>query len=126
MDRGDVLTSAAATGNYENVQALLQAGVDPNAVNRFGRTALQVMMMGNTAVARLLLQHGANPGVRDRDTGGTPLHDAAREGFLDTVKVLVAHGAEVHARDNRDQRPIDLAMENGYRDVVDFLELHLH
>ncbi|XP_036407586.1 cyclin-dependent kinase 4 inhibitor B-like [Megalops cyprinoides] len=122
MFREDELASASATGNTERVGILLQTGTDVNAVNRFGRTPLQVMMMGSTAVARLLLEHGANPNVSDSHTGATPLHDAARGGFLETVAILIQYQADVNARDYNDRRPIDLARTNGHLDVVAFLE----
>ena len=38
----DALTSAAAAGDMQKVKQLLAAGVDVNAVNTFGRTAIQV------------------------------------------------------------------------------------
>ncbi|XP_036373018.1 cyclin-dependent kinase 4 inhibitor C [Megalops cyprinoides] len=118
----DELASAAATGNTERVGILLQDGVDVNAVNCFGRTPLQVMMMGSTAVAHLLLRHGANPNVSDCHTGATPLHDAAREGFLETVEILIQFHADKNATDNRNYRPIDVARENGHLEVVSYLE----
>lgn len=122
MIREDELSSAAATGNVDRVGILLQAGVDVNAVNEYGRTPLQVMMMGSTRVAQLLLKHGANPNLSDESTGDTPLHDAARQGFLDTVKVLIEFDADICAQDYRSRRPIDLARENGHLEVVTFLE----
>lgn len=39
---GDRLCSAAARGDHEEVRRLLDAGVDPNGTNAFGRTPLQV------------------------------------------------------------------------------------
>lgn len=77
--------------------------------------------MGSSPVALVLLKHGANPNVADRRTGTTPLHDAARTGFLDTVRLLVQHRADPQARDNKNCRPIDLAIEKDHSDVVDFL-----
>uniref|UniRef100_A0A3Q3GAI4 Cyclin-dependent kinase 4 inhibitor B-like n=1 Tax=Labrus bergylta TaxID=56723 RepID=A0A3Q3GAI4_9LABR len=82
----------------------------------------QVMMMGSTPVARLLLTHGANPNVADRSTEHTPLHDAARMGFLDTVKLLVEFKANPQARDKDNLRPRDLAGKYGHTNVVDFLD----
>lgn len=78
-------------------------------------------MMGSTPVALVLLRHGANPNVADRLTGSTPLHDAARTGFVDTVRLLVEHQADPQARDNTNCRPVDLAIENNHNDVADFL-----
>ena len=83
---------------------------------------MKVMMMGSTQVAQLLLKHGADPNVTDRHTGATPLHDAARMGFLDTARLLVDFLANPHARDNTNYQPIDLARQNGHADVVAFLE----
>ncbi|KAI1883597.1 hypothetical protein AGOR_G00233210 [Albula goreensis] len=122
MIRGDELASAAATGDTEHVGILLQNGTDVNAVNSFGQTPLQVMMMGNTAVAQLLLEHGANPNVPDSHTGATPLHDAAREGFLDTVAILIQYHADIDAKDFQGRRPADLAEMYGHRNVVAFLK----
>ncbi|XP_062334931.1 cyclin-dependent kinase 4 inhibitor D [Osmerus eperlanus] len=118
----DELANAAVLGNIEDVKALLQKIDDVNGLNSYGRTPLQVMMMGSTPVALLLLQAGADPNIRDRHTGTTPLHDAARMGFLDTVKILVKFYADPNARDNRDCQPIDLAQENDHMAVVDFLK----
>ncbi|XP_060940466.1 poly [ADP-ribose] polymerase tankyrase-2 [Limanda limanda] len=118
----DDLSTAAATGRPGDVERLLREGADVNGLNRFGRRALQVMMMGSEAVARLLLSHGADPNVADRSTGSTPLHDAARTGHVGTVRLLVEHRADPQARDNKQRRAVDLAEEYGNRDVVAFLE----
>lgn len=48
------------------IQQLLDGGADPNAVGPRGITALHVAAIdGNAGAARLLLQHGANPDIRD-------------------------------------------------------------
>ena len=83
---------------------------------------MKVMMMGSTPVAQVLLRHGADPNVADGPTGTTPLHDAARMGFLDTVRLLVQFVADPHVKDNTDCRPIDLARQSGHADVVAFLD----
>lgn len=118
----DELTSAAARGQTAGVEALLLRGAPVNGENSFGRTALQVMMMGSSSVARLLLTHGADPNVADKSTRATPLHDAARTGFLDTVRLLVEAGADPQARDKANCLPVDLARQNSHTDVVAFLE----
>nr|XP_020504082.1 cyclin-dependent kinase 4 inhibitor B-like [Labrus bergylta] len=122
MTLEDELTAAAAKGNTADVEDLLRKGAQVNGLNHFGRSALQVMMMGSTPVARLLLTHGANPNVADRSTEHTPLHDAARMGFLDTVKLLVEFKANPQARDKDNLRPRDLAGKYGHTNVVDFLD----
>ncbi|XP_041839585.1 cyclin-dependent kinase 4 inhibitor D [Melanotaenia boesemani] len=121
MEAGKALTAAAAKGNTIKVQTILEEGrVHPDTLNEFGRTALQVMMMGNAKIARLLLEKGADPNIQDKH-GITPVHDAARTGFLDTLEVLVEHGASVNIPDQNGALPIHFAIREGHRDVVQFL-----
>ncbi|CAM5146469.1 cyclin-dependent kinase 4 inhibitor B-like [Natator depressus] len=117
----DLLANAAAQGDGQRVRLLLEAGVNPNTVNAFGRTPIQVMMMGNTQVAELLLQRGADPNRPDPRTGSLPVHDAAREGFLDTLVALHRGGARLDLRDTWGRLPIDLAAESGHQQVVSYL-----
>ena len=51
----------------------------------------------------------------------TPLHIACTEGFLDTVKVLIEHKAQVENKNEDEKTPFHLAAENGHVDVVDFI-----
>lgn len=125
---GDRLSGAAARGDVQEVRRLLHRElVHPDALNRFGKTALQVMMFGSPTIALELLKQGASPNVQDV-SGTTPAHDAARTGFLDTLKVLVEHGADVNAPDNTGALPIHLAVQEGHTAVVKFLaaESDLH
>lgn len=120
-DAGRSLTVAAARGKAAEVRRILEeCGVHPDTRNEFGRTALQVMMMGNSTIAKLLLEKGADPNVQD-DHGIAPVHDAARTGFLDTLQVLVEHGASVNSPDRSGALPIHIAIREGHRHVVEFL-----
>ncbi|XP_071245437.1 cyclin-dependent kinase 4 inhibitor D [Salvelinus alpinus] len=121
-DAAKSLTAAAAKGNTDEVRRMLgpECRVHPDTVNQFGKTALQVMMMGNSNVTSLLLEHGADPNITDR-RGVSPAHDAARTGFVDTLRALVEFGASVNRPDHTGTLPIHIAVREGYRDVIEFL-----
>ncbi|XP_034872436.1 cyclin-dependent kinase 4 inhibitor B isoform X2 [Mirounga angustirostris] len=82
---------------------------------------LEVMMMGSTRVAELLLCHGAEPNCADPTTLTRPVHDAARDGFLDTLVVLHRAGARLDVRDAWGRLPVDLAEERGHGAVAGYL-----
>ncbi|KAL4647912.1 cyclin-dependent kinase 4 inhibitor D-like [Arapaima gigas] len=118
---GRNLSAAAAKGDVNALRRLLdERGLHPDTVNEFGHTALQVMMMGSTGVAVLLLQHGANANVQDGQ-GVTPAHDAARTGFVHTLRALVDFGASVNVPDCCGALPIHIALQEAHTDVVEFL-----
>ncbi|XP_078425565.1 cyclin-dependent kinase 4 inhibitor C [Cetorhinus maximus] len=121
MANNDRLANAAAQGDIANVIQLLNNGADPNGISSFGRTPIQVMKMGCPDVCRLLLENGADPNRQDNQQIAL-IHDVAREGFLDTLKVLVEFGmADTNLRDKNNRLPIDLAKQNNHWEVVKYL-----
>ncbi|XP_054253624.1 cyclin-dependent kinase 4 inhibitor B-like [Indicator indicator] len=105
----DELANAAARGDLQRVKELLDGAADPNTVNSYGRTPIQVMMLGSPRVAELLLQRGADPNRPDPSTGCFPVHDVARSGFLETLAALHRAGARLDLPDNRGRLPLDVA-----------------
>jgi ankyrin repeat protein len=88
-----------AANDIDKVRLLLARGADVKARTKEGRTAIHVAARrdGASEVVRLLLDNGAD--VNDSDAaGGTPLLLAADGGDVDTVKLLIARGADVHHR----------------------------
>ncbi|KAF7667081.1 hypothetical protein LDENG_00078890 [Lucifuga dentata] len=81
----------------------------------------KVVKLGTPDVAEALLRAGANPNLRDPICSLTVTHDAARDGFLDTVRVLVEHGAEVNLADDHGNLPLHLAAREGHLEVVKLL-----
>ncbi|XP_053100198.1 cyclin-dependent kinase 4 inhibitor C [Hemicordylus capensis] len=114
------LASAAARGDLVQVTNLLERNVNVNAQNGFGRTALQVMKLGNPEIARRLLLRGADPDLKDA-TGFAVLHDAARAGFLDTLQTLLEFQADVNVEDKEGNLPLHWAAQEGHLPVVAFL-----
>ncbi|CAL1265864.1 unnamed protein product, partial [Larinioides sclopetarius] len=102
--RGDMsspveqLRQAAATGNLDQVRALLKAGVkaDPDLE---GRTALHLASAnGHAAVVKALIEGGAKINALDA-AGYSPLHQAATEGHEEVVKLLLKNGCHVDTQD---------------------------
>lgn len=82
------LMQAAVNGQAASVQALLDAGANPNAQNADGETALMWAAAYNEVpVINLLLKRKADPGVTDT-LGWTPLMVAAWAGSKEAVEAL--------------------------------------
>lgn len=91
------LTIAAALGDLDRVTALLDQ--DPNLIREVppnGRRALSAaVQFGHGAIARLLLDRGADPTWPEKDASkGAALHAAARAGDRELVELLLARGAD--------------------------------
>jgi ankyrin repeat protein len=75
------------------IALLLDRGAAVNAANRFGATAL-MWAAPRTEIVRLLLARGADVNARASD-GSTAVAVAARLGNIETMRALVAGGADL-------------------------------
>jgi len=110
--------------NLAVVQQLLERGVNPNAVDWRGRTAVHVAARHGAAKnLHAILQAGGAPNVQDQD-GSTPLHVAIREGEsngkVNVVKALLAGRADPCIRDAKGHTPYHVSSDqDGVRREID-------
>ena len=78
-----------------------------------------MLILGRGDIVELLLKAGANPNLHASEENLTPLHDAASQGHLHIVRLLVAAGADKLARNSHGRTPYDLAAAD---DVIAVLE----
>jgi len=94
---GTGLIPACHHGHLETVKLLLTTKIDVDHVNNLGWTALlEAVILGDggpthTEIVRLLLAHGANPRIADRE-GVTPLQHARRRNFARMAEMLAKAG----------------------------------
>ncbi len=91
------LMTAARTGNADVVRLLLGSGADIDATENWrGQNALMwATAEKNAAAAQALIDYGADVGAR-AEAGMTALLFAARAGDIDTVRTLLAGGADIN------------------------------
>ena len=84
----------AYKGEADAIKALLAQGVDANARDERGGTALMQASIANKADAvKLLLEHGAEVNAQS-DGGNTALIAAAGKGHADILRILLDAGAD--------------------------------
>ena len=106
----DLHNYAEQSEHLADLQALLDAGEDPNAKDIFGATPLYWAVTGeNVAGVSALLEAGANPNWALADDGTTPLHWAAIDGSSRIVRLLIEAGADPNAADGRCRTPLNFA-----------------
>jgi len=113
---------AARHDDLKTAEALIQAGADVNAANRYGMTPINLAATsGSAAMIRLLLDAGVDPNSANQG-GETVLMTSARTGKLDAVKLLLDRGANVNAKDTvHGQTALMWAVLENHADVVDLL-----
>ncbi len=113
----------AAVGRTAPVSVLLAHGADVTARDAGGLQAIDCVNLYAPKIAALLLLAGADPAAlaRTDEDGETLLHRAAMVDDPETVRVLLAYGAAVHAGTAAGLTPRDVA---GYSRVIDLLDAH--
>jgi len=115
MGRTPLLTYASAsTHNLDILRILLKAGADPKAVEPATTFSVldYVAISGRTDEAELLVAAGAKVNGGDNLFGETPLHFAldcytGAIGNHAMVEFLIAHGADVGAKDKAGSTPLE-------------------
>jgi ankyrin repeat protein len=144
------LMIAARTGKVDAVRVLLDHGAQVNAKENWGGTTALMWAVSerHSGVAKLLIERGAdvnvksnfvpsasgrgfegttptakNPGKPEEFASGllTSLMFAAREGDLESARLLVAAGADINAVGGDGKDALSLAIFDGAYDVASFL-----
>lgn len=102
--KSTALILAASSGNTESVKLLLQYGADVNERGRDGKTPLIVAVANRIEIAE------GYPGA------GEPVE------LLETIRVLLASGADVQAQDGKGQTALTIGKRRGMARVVALLE----
>ena len=95
-------------GNLQAVKQHLTKGLDINAKNKDGVTALQIAtLLGQYEIAELLVQKGADVNTKAND-GTTALHSAAFLGRYKEAKLLLENRIDANIRNNDGATAIDI------------------
>jgi len=117
------LAKAAREGDGVALRRLLARGHDPNVSRYNGSGALHwAANRGDLEMVALLLDHGAKPNA----TGclGTPIHAAVVSAKVEVIELLLARGAQVHARDSTGESALERARRGNQSAMVELLLSH--
>lgn len=121
---GDYLVNAAERGETDLLGQAIARGVDVQATDQHGRTALTAAVEAKRIEAvKLLLANGADVDARGAG-GNTALLLAAKTGQADIAGVLLAAGADTESRDDGGNTALIYAVDNGKLETVRELIAH--
>ena len=115
------LIETSRYGYKEVVDSLIKAGVDINAVDNNGRTALMwVSEYGYKEIVNSLIKAGAHINAVT-NFGYTALMKASCNGYNEVVNNLIKGGANINAVDNSGWTALMWASRYDYKEIVDSL-----
>ncbi len=119
-------TGAVRAGRKEDLQKLLDKGLDPNS----GGTNYYPLLMtavrnGNADAVSLLLEYGAAPEKTLDSFYGSALHEACQRGSVVIAQMLLqASGGLLAIKDRNGNTPLHVAAGHGHDEVVKLLLAH--
>jgi len=119
---------AAFFGHRETVEALLDAGADVLAVSRNGEGNLAINAAAagpraerRSAIVRLLISRGSPVDGRGSPSSHTALHEAAFNGDVALVRLLLESGADRRLPSGDGQTALEIADRHGRNEVARLL-----
>ncbi len=94
--------------NINEIEDLILSGIDVNAKNYEGKTALHILCQYNQNknlidIIQLFIDNGVDVNAEDNEHGRTVLHDTCQiyenEDLIDVLRLLIKNGIDVNAED---------------------------
>ncbi|CAC5401627.1 unnamed protein product [Mytilus coruscus] len=148
---GTPLYFASVKGNIDIAKVLLENQADPNIqgwLEKCSQTPLKVAVdnehkadynvyrklnqtplfetvsQENSYLTMLLLNHGADPNIGEKDGNNTPLHIAFSKGNSDMIKILLDYKGDLTIKNVNGEIPLFKAVEKNDTDIVRFQIKH--
>lgn len=125
------LVLAVSKGNFDVVVEMMKYSPEINHIANKGWSVFMYITNNyhkakdedQADVGRVLLKHGANIEARTK-SGRTPLMNAAENGKLAVVKMLIEEGADIYAENPKQDKktPLDYAKSGGHKEITKYLE----
>jgi ankyrin repeat protein/energy-coupling factor transporter ATP-binding protein EcfA2 len=127
------LILAAANGHKDSVEFLLKNGANVNDKNNEGNTPLMLAATNKDKdIVLYLLKQGAEFDSNDSSVVNAltftifeqrcgSIREAATYGYVNVLKFLLTHGADINSEDSNKNTPLILAAANGHKDAVELL-----
>ncbi|WP_336776241.1 ankyrin repeat domain-containing protein [Paenibacillus sp. MMO-58] len=118
---------AGAEGYLDILRLTIDAGADTKITNRYGGIAIiPASEHGYVEVVRELLERTDTNVNHVNNLGWTALLEAiilnnGNERQVETVKLLIEHGADVNLSDNDDVTPLQHARKRGFKEIEQLL-----
>ncbi|MCC7249199.1 MAG: ankyrin repeat domain-containing protein [Lysobacter sp.] len=94
----------------DGLEALLEAGANPNQPGLDGDTVVHLAAMANDdAYLKILLAKGADPNAPQAETGAMPLRSAMMGERVEQFRALLAAGADPNRADRMGNTPLHVA-----------------
>ena len=121
------LIQATKRKDLNKVKELIKGGINLNAIDTYGSTALiYASKRGHTNIIKLLLKNGANPDIQDK-FGHTALIEASygfvyqRKNSPGIIKLLIDSGADLDIQERHGATALMEALIRGNIDIVKLL-----
>lgn len=125
MDLDFQLLDAAIDGDFESAVRAIEAGANPNAVDRHGGTPLyHALTQGHMPLAHFLVTSGADVNAIFGKRRQTLLHWAAENGSYGVCHFQLEYKANINAQRSDGATPLILAARGGHEYVVRLLLKH--
>lgn len=126
QDSTPLMAAVTLARKQDIVRLLLEKGADVQRKTKQGSTALTLsIQQGSAEITELLLAHGADPNVIAITSGAGPqqlkfgpIHSAAAQGDVASIKTLLKHGADANLLDRLQRTALHWAVEGGHADAV--------
>lgn len=115
------LMAASLKGHKDIVEILLSKGANPNLKNNQLNTALHFALYGkHPRIATVLINNNAEITANMSDI--TPLHQAAKAGYIEVVKQIIEKGGNVNQKSKiTGETPFLNALESNNDELIDYL-----
>lgn len=122
-DEGGTLLHWSVMGNCRScLTELLKRGIDVNAANKRGETALVFAAgSGDNEVVGELLEKGADPNIKFNKAGYTLLMDSSFEGLPEVARLLIKNHAALNDQDKTGMTALHYAAREGHHEMVEIL-----